>query len=556
MGNLQGPEKTLGGLARGLDWIGLNGNWSLGSKSKQLPNFCSHQSKQGAIDKKSSRDIVRSMNCYRHQDRAAKRKCYKCKQPVCPECQFKLDGHIFCSEVCHQQWQEKREEHKRKSAQQKSRPRPDVRLAVLEDKMEQSASNWSKAEALLRRVERDQRRIKTGSLAAVIVAAILLLVVAIAITAGLVNGWFSPRPGNIGEQAQASAAFDPGYPGTLAGEIFLEAPNLELPPGEIAVEQGRFNLYGRAPGAKRVTLLVNGRESAGLGVKSGQFVFRDVPLSSGPNIVQVMSKDDKGNLAYSIAELLEYSGLEKARVQYTPGLNYQRGSRRTQAIALTFDAGGEAGYASKVMEILRERGINLTIFVTGQFIEQNPEVVRQLVEDGHEVGNHTYDHPHLTTFEENRRHWTRPEVTKEYFQSELVQTARLFKEAAASDMARYWRAPYGEQNPEIRRWAEEVGFHHIDWARDSKGSFDSLDWLTDESSKSYRSPEQIRKILLELEPEELNGAVVLMHLSTARGSDFPQKVIAPEIDALSARGYQILKVSELFPALSGRGAKK
>jgi len=512
------------------------------------------------VDNRSGQDIFKNMQCSKHPDREAKRKCYQCKQPICPECQLKLEGHIFCSENCHQEWLKKEELHKQKSASKKARPRNEVRLAVLEDKMEQSASNWFKLEASLQKLEHGQGRLRTGTLVALVAVVIIILAAAVAAMVGSMNRAFRPAPEKTAQNSsQKSSGFDPGYPASLVDAIYLEPPNLELPPGEMPVERGKINLYGSAPAARRVSLLVNGRENQSFPLKSTSFAFREVPLAPGANIVQVLARDEKGNLAYSIAELVEYSGEEKARVHYTPGLNYQRGPRQMNGIALTFDAGGDAGYAAELLEILRERGIKATIFVTGQFIEQNPDLVRQIVEDGHELGNHTYSHPHLTTFETNMRQWTKPGVTREFVQNELLTTSRLFKETTASSMAHFWRAPYGEQNPEIRRWAEEVGFYHVDWCRDPKNSYDTLDWLTDESNKHYRTPEEIRTLLSGLEaagPEAANGAIILMHLSTGREKDFPEKVLAPSLDALSAKGLKVLKVSQLFPGLVPRPADK
>jgi len=493
------------------------------------------------------------MQCHKHPDRTARRKCYNCKQPLCPECQLKLDGHIFCSENCHKQWREKKEARKLKSASKKAKPRNDVRLAVLEDKMEQSASNWSKLEAALKKMEHGQNRLRTGTMLSLTAVVIIILAAAVAAMLGTINQGFWPATKKAAPDSKAqSTGFDPGYPASLVEPIYLEPPNLELPPGELPVEGGKINLYGNAPAASRVSLLINGREARSLLLNSTSFAFRDVSLPPGANIVQVLARDDHGNLAYSIAELVDYSGQQKAKVHYTPGLNYQRGPRQINGVALTFDAGGDAGYAAELLAILRERGIKATIFITGQFIEQNPGLVRQIVEDGHEVGNHTYSHPHLTTFESNMHHWTKPGVTREFVQNELLATSRLFKETTASSMAPFWRAPYGEQNQEIRRWAEEVGFYHIDWCRDQNHSCDSLDWLTDESNKHYRSPEEIRSLLSGLEttgPMAANGAIILMHLSTGREKNFPEKVLAPSLDALSAKGIKVLKVSQLFPGL-------
>jgi len=562
------------------------------------------------------------MNCYKHPDRAAKRKCYKCKRPVCPDCQVKSGGHIFCSEECRQEWLKKLEAHKKRSAAKKAVLKPGERLAALEQKagrileleekarriaeleekakriaeleekterlsrltekaekisrleaeaeklasleakMDESSASWSQLELKLKKVEQNQASLQSavrngnrGKNARWI--ALLGLVLSLAALAGLVISLVSfsrhGSPKIPGEQTLAKSSFDPGYPGTLLEEKYLEPPNLELWPGELAAARGKIDLYGRAPAARRVSFLINGRESASVSTRSAEFVFKGVELGPGANIIQVLSRDDKGNLAYSIAELVDYKGRETARVRYTPGLNYSRGSREFPALAITFDAGGSEGYAEKVLEVLRERKIKTTIFVTGDFIAHNPDVVRRMVEEGHEVGNHTYSHPHLTTFEQNRRQWTRPEVSKEFLQNELWSTARLFQETTASEMAHFWRAPFGEQNAELRRWAEEAGFYHIDWCRDADNSYDTLDWLTDKNNEHYRDSEQIRKLLVNLDRSgPANGAIVLMHLSTDRGKDFPEKVIAPAIDALEAKGYKIIKVSELFPGLAGR----
>jgi len=506
------------------------------------------------------------MSCYRHPDRSARRKCFECRKSICPECQQKLDGHIFCGDDCHQAWLGKKDERKSKPADKKPRVKPELRIALLEDKMEQSSSNWSKMEATLKKVEQDAAQIQKKNFRAIMAVLLTFIVVVAGAVLGLQSGLlrfpFKKEPGPVQVQpAQPSSPqsnFDPGYPGTLLPEVFLEPPNLELPPGEISAANGKINIYGRAPAAKRVSLLLGGREVANLAMPSPDFVFKDVALGSGANIIQVLSKDDKGNMAYSIAELVEYPGREKASVRYTPGLDYSRGSRSVPELSLTFDAGGQAGYAAAVLEILRERKVKTTMFVTGQFIEQNPEVVRQMVEDGHEVGNHTYSHPHLTTFESNYHQWTMPGVSREILQKELLTAARLFKEVTASEMSHFWRAPYGEQNPELRRWAEEVGYYHIDWSRDSNNSYDTLDWLSDVKNNYYKSPEQIRRQLIDLDrnsPQALNGAIVLMHISTERGKDYPDKVIAPAIDALSTKGYKLVKVSQLFPGLVGAAGK-
>ncbi|MEK7313765.1 MAG: polysaccharide deacetylase family protein, partial [Deltaproteobacteria bacterium] len=176
-----------------------------------------------------------------------------------------------------------------------------------------------------------------------------------------------------------------------------------------------------------------------------------------------------------------------------------RGGTEKREICLTFDGGSEAFDTTLILDTLRERGIRTTIFLTGGFIQKFPDIVKTIAADGHEIGNHTLNHPHLTTFEQNRRHATLPGVTKEFLLNELRATERLFKEATGRDMARLWRAPYGEVNGDIRAWAFEKGYAHVGWTTDyaAKESLDTLDWVKDTSSKHYRTAVEIKEKVLD-----------------------------------------------------------
>src|SRR5262249_26334121 len=67
-------------------------------------------------------------------------------------------------------------------------------------------------------------------------------------------------------------------------------------------------------------------------------------------------------------------------------------------ILVSFDAGSSDHGATEILDALAARGIHTTIFLTGEFIRRYPDIVRRVAADGHEVGNHTDTHPHLTTY--------------------------------------------------------------------------------------------------------------------------------------------------------------
>ncbi len=214
-------------------------------------------------------------------------------------------------------------------------------------------------------------------------------------------------------------------------------------------------------------------------------------------------------------------------------------------IALTFDGGSTADGTTELLDLLRRLDLRVTLFVTGKFIENHPGLVRRAVLDGHEVGNHTFSHPHLTTYAEDRRHRLRPGVTRSWFRGELLRTEELFRKATGRDLAPYWRAPYGEENGTLRAWAYELGYIHVRWSSLRGASLDSRDWVDDEHSALYEDTTRMMRRLLRF--PQLGGGIVLMHLSTHRREP-PWRVLPPLLEALEARGIRATSVTELLEA--------
>jgi peptidoglycan/xylan/chitin deacetylase (PgdA/CDA1 family) len=227
-----------------------------------------------------------------------------------------------------------------------------------------------------------------------------------------------------------------------------------------------------------------------------------------------------------------------------------RGALMKKEISITFDGGSEAAGAEEILRTLREKNVKTTIFLTGEFIKSYPKLVKEMVEDGHEIGNHSLSHPHLTTFASNYRQQTLFGVDKEFITRQLKETARIFKELTGKDMIPFWRAPYGEQNAEIRQWAYEAGFTHIGWTRNykTKQSLDSLDWVANEESEFYHSADEIKQRILNFDKSgnEVRGGIVLMHLGTERKSSHAHTKLPEIINSLEERGYRFVKVSELL----------
>lgn len=211
-------------------------------------------------------------------------------------------------------------------------------------------------------------------------------------------------------------------------------------------------------------------------------------------------------------------------------------------ILVSFDAGSSDRGAGEILDALRGRSIRTTVFLTGQFIRRYPELARRIAEDGHEVGNHTWDHPHLTTYALDGRQRTRAGVTEAMLRRELDDTAALYRETTGREMARLWRAPFGEENREILGWAEADGYRHVSWTHGDGRNLDALDWVTDPESPRYRTSERvISRLLASARP----GNIILMHLGSER-EDPVADHLPRLLDTLASEGYRFATASDLI----------
>jgi len=212
-------------------------------------------------------------------------------------------------------------------------------------------------------------------------------------------------------------------------------------------------------------------------------------------------------------------------------------------IALTFDGGASSNGTAELLRLLRELHLKATLFLTGEFIEREPELLRQALLDGHEIGNHTFTHPHLTTYASNGRHQLLPGVTHEFLLDQLRRTEEAFTRATGRRMAPLWRAPYGEENATLRGWAAELGYLHVRWSSLSGSSLDSWDWVNDEHSRLYEDPDHMIERLLAF--PRLEGGIVLMHLASDRAVP-PWHALPRLVATLRERAIEPVRVSDLL----------
>jgi polysaccharide deacetylase family sporulation protein PdaB len=182
-------------------------------------------------------------------------------------------------------------------------------------------------------------------------------------------------------------------------------------------------------------------------------------------------------------------------------------------IAISFDASWGAEFTPTILKVLREHEIKTTFFLTGFWIEKYPDMVKTIVAEGHELGNHTWTHPHLNTLE------------KASITNELERVHAALKDLWGKE-PKLFRPPFGEYSDKVIEAADALGYLTIQW------SVDSLDW------KDLSEQAIIQRVTEKMHP----GAIVLFHNNGRYTAD-----ALPEIIAFAKEnGYQIVPISELL----------
>lgn len=184
--------------------------------------------------------------------------------------------------------------------------------------------------------------------------------------------------------------------------------------------------------------------------------------------------------------------------------------KEEKCIALTFDDGPHKIYTPKLLEGLRKRGVHVTFFLIGQNIDGNEDIIRQMKEDGHLIGNHSQNHMQLTG-----------ERTMEAC-DQINRTNEKIKSITGETPA-YVRPPFGS-------WSEElegmVPMRVVLW------NVDPLDWKTQNKNRI------VRHIVSHAE----DGSIILLH----DVYDASVEAALEVIDTLAAEGYNFVTVDELL----------
>lgn len=179
-------------------------------------------------------------------------------------------------------------------------------------------------------------------------------------------------------------------------------------------------------------------------------------------------------------------------------------------IALTFDDGPHPKYTSMLLDGLQERDVRVTFFIIGMYAAEHPEIIKRMHDEGHLLGNHTYNHVEITS------------LSNEEAYRELMDTSDLIYEITGA-RTEFLRPPFGVWKKKLE---EQVDVVPVLW------TVDPLDWTTENAN------EVVRKVVNEVE----EGDIILLHDRYESSVNAALRIV----DILLEEGFEFVTVDELL----------
>lgn len=201
-----------------------------------------------------------------------------------------------------------------------------------------------------------------------------------------------------------------------------------------------------------------------------------------------------------------------------PDVIVLKGPSQPKRVALTFDDGPDRQWTPAIANVLNQHGVKGTFFVLGQMVDQNPDILQQLVRQGHEIGNHTYSHKQLHT------------LTPQQLEEEVNRTDNAIYRAVGI-RTRLIRPPYGGLSDSVIQYLRDRGYKIILW------NVDSLDWT------GISAPDLASNVLAHTTP----GSIILFHSAFGRnGLSNTVEALPRIIRTLQQNGYSFATISQLI----------
>ena len=190
------------------------------------------------------------------------------------------------------------------------------------------------------------------------------------------------------------------------------------------------------------------------------------------------------------------------------------GSKEKKYVYLTFDEGYEAGNTAQILEILKNNNVKATFFITAHYANTQPELVKQMINEGHIIGNHTVNHKSM------------PDLTDDKVKSEIMDLHLAIYEKFGYEM-KYIRPPMGEFSERTLNIINTNGYKTVMW------SFAYEDWNEQSQPDEEMAKE---KILANIHP----GEIMLLHGNSKTNTNILDAVIKE----IKNKGYEIKSLDQ------------
>jgi peptidoglycan-N-acetylglucosamine deacetylase len=202
-------------------------------------------------------------------------------------------------------------------------------------------------------------------------------------------------------------------------------------------------------------------------------------------------------------------------------------SRGSKQLALTYDDGPNDPHTLRLLEVLARHGAPTTFFLIGRYVQQRPDIAREIAKAGHVIGNHTFTHP-LLTFKSEAQ-----------IRNELSD-GRAALQDAVGEHSNLFRPPFGGRRPAVFRIARELGLKPVMW------NVTGYDWNAPPADVIERKvARQIR-----------GGDIILLHDGGHKqmGADRSQTVLATDrlLARYKAEGYEVSTVPSMMRSSKAR----
>jgi polysaccharide deacetylase family sporulation protein PdaB len=232
----------------------------------------------------------------------------------------------------------------------------------------------------------------------------------------------------------------------------------------------------------------------------------------------IMKKIPK-NIIYTVIILitiLAIPGINNVYGKNNEEIFIRNGSRNKKYLALTFDDGPHPKETNEVLDVLKKYDVKATFFIAGKHANWYSEPLIRASKEGHEIGNHTFNHPDISN------------LSNEQLEEEILKCEEVLLKVTGKRPTLF-RPPYGSyKQSELTEIVNKLGYKVVLWT-----TVDAKDWKNP-------GAENIANTIIN---NAKNGDIILLHDYATENTVEALDILIPK---MQSKGYKFVTVSELY----------